>query len=147
MKSTEDRRVRSSDEMVERRIDGRIKMCWSGIEFDCCQGEVFVVAIWSASGTRKSVSLADSLALRRNVFCKTGREKKSEDATRGVLIPSQRKRGDRKPGSGRLGPRFFFLFCGCAYKTMTQKSTPREQRRAGEGASRMVVETETSAVV
>src|SRR5271155_450925 len=67
MKSTPSRRVTSSDGMVEGRVDGRIKMRWSGIEFDCCQGEVFVVAIWAASGNRKSVSLADSSRWRRNV--------------------------------------------------------------------------------
>jgi hypothetical protein len=67
MKSTSSRRVTSSDGMVEERVDGRIEMCWSGIEFDCCQGEVLVVAIWAASGNRKSVSLADSSRWRRNV--------------------------------------------------------------------------------
>ena len=77
MKSTPSRRVTSSDGMVEGRVDGRIKMRWSGIEFDCCQGEVFVVAIWAASGNRKSVSLADTSRWRRNV------RKTAEKAVRG----------------------------------------------------------------
>src|SRR5277367_5091938 len=88
MKSTEDRRVRSSDGMVEGRVDGRIEMCRSGIEFDCCQGEVFVVAIWAASGTRKSVSLGlTGLALASQRSQKRPR-KRSGDVKETVCLKS-----------------------------------------------------------
>ena len=116
MKSTSSRRVTSSDGMVEGRVDDRIEMCWSGIEFDCCQGEVFVVAIWAASGNRKSVSLVDSSRWRRNVR-KTaekglrGRKRSGLDKSWGANPQSARALG-QEPGR-TTGPSF-----GVAYKAI-----------------------------
>ena len=65
--------------MVEGCVDGRIGECWAGIKFDCCQGEVFVVAIWAASGNRKSASLADGSRVGVATFAKGGARKLSGD--------------------------------------------------------------------
>ena len=67
MEGTKGRRVTRNYGGLIGPIDGRIKWCSWGIEFNCCQGEVFVVAIWAASGNRGGVSLPDSSRWPRNV--------------------------------------------------------------------------------
>src|SRR5271169_5813961 len=118
MKGTQGRRVTRSDEMAEGCVDGRIEECRAGIEFDCCQGEVFVVAIWAASGNRKSVSLAANSRVGVATFAKRGPRKVSGDRQEvdrikswSVTVPvCKARRGGT--GDGRLGMGWVTRFFG-----------------------------------
>ena len=155
MERTQGRRVTRSDEMVEGCVDGRIEECWAGKKFDCCQGEVFVVAISAASGNRKKcvtrglthtfrVGVATFffpffLATRISV-------RRGQPASRwdGVCV----RVSPVREGAVALD-RAFWGVCVCGFykEAITQKSTPWTQQETPRGTSRTVVQVAISAVV